>query len=273
MLEIERWAGAEASVNSWLIHGDESTLVVDVLRNSDEATALADHLEASQRRVSSVLVTHGHPDHFIGLGVMAARFPHAELLVAGDDVRASIIGFAGWMASVGWLEAEPHMKPRSADHPEGFDYTRLVTVSGSSIELDGGDHVELHVDHPATECDVMTTLSVPSANAYFPADLLYVGVHSWQGPDVDRRKIEAWIDTVERLAEELPADTRVLPGHGPETGVHAFHEMAEYLRHFLIATEPPTTRAAATEAITARYPDHRQADFLLAMSVDHHVPD
>jgi len=273
MLEIERWAGAEASVNSWLIHDGESTLVVDVLRNSAEATALADHLERSGRRVSAVLVTHGHPDHFIGLGVIAARFPDARLLVATDDVRASIIGFASWMTSVGWLEAEPHMKPRSDDHREGFDYARLVTVSGSSIQLDGGETVELHVDHPANECDVMTTLSVPAANAYFPADLLYVGVHSWQGPDVDRHKIEAWIATVERLAAELPDDVRVFPGHGPETGVGAFHEMAEYLRHFLSATELPTSRAAATAAVTARYPDHEQAEFLLAMSVDHHVPE
>jgi glyoxylase-like metal-dependent hydrolase (beta-lactamase superfamily II) len=272
MVEIERWAGVEASVNSWLIHGERSTLVVDVLRNSDEATALADHLERAGRIVTSVLITHGHPDHFIGLGVIATRFPEAALMVATDQIRSSIVGFAEWMTSVGWLDAEAHMQPRTADRPHGFDYARLVTVPGTAIDLDG-DVVELHSDHPHTECDVMTTLSVASANAYLAADLLYVGVHSWQGPDVTRPKIEAWIGCVERLARTLPADTVVYPGHGPATDTKALIAMAEYLRHFLDVTRPPTTRAAATAAMCDRYSDHEQADFLLAMSVDHHVPD
>jgi glyoxylase-like metal-dependent hydrolase (beta-lactamase superfamily II) len=271
MIEIERWAGSEASVNSWLLHGERSTLIVDVLRNSHEAAALADHLERAGRNVTSVLITHGHPDHFIGLGVIATRFPEAALLVATDQIRSSIVGFAEWMTSVGWLDAEAHMQPRTADRPDGFDYDCLVTVSGTTIDLDG-DVIELHSDHPPTECDVMTTLTVASANAYLAADLLYVGVHSWQGPDVDRPKIEAWIASVEHLARSLPAATVIYHGHGPVTDTTALIEMAEYLRHFLAVTRPPTTRAAATAAMCERYRDHEQADFLLAMSVEHHVP-
>ena len=273
-IEIERWAGREASVNSWLIHDETSTVVVDVLRNSSEAEELADHLDAGGRRVAAVLVTHGHPDHFIGLGVMNRRFPEAPLLVATEAVRESIVGFATWMTAVGWLDAEAHMQPLGSSTPNGFDYgSKLGVVEGGAVALDGGDVITLCTDHPATECDVMTTLSVPAANAFFPADLLYVGVHSWQGPDVTRTKVEAWIATLEQLRVELPADTIVCPGHGPATDRTAFGSMAAYLRDFLDSTSPPTTRQAAVAAMTEKYPSHEQADFLLAMSVDFHVPE
>ncbi len=47
MIKIERYKGAEADVNSYLLSDVDNVIVVDVLRNSAEAARLADHVEAS----------------------------------------------------------------------------------------------------------------------------------------------------------------------------------------------------------------------------------
>jgi glyoxylase-like metal-dependent hydrolase (beta-lactamase superfamily II) len=49
-------------------------ILVDLLRNSVAAERLANHVEASGKTLTTILLTHGHPDHYIGLGVSIASF-------------------------------------------------------------------------------------------------------------------------------------------------------------------------------------------------------
>jgi hypothetical protein len=55
MLNIERYAGNQASVNSYLISNQNSVIVVNLLRNSSEAEKLADHVEANGKRLEAFL--------------------------------------------------------------------------------------------------------------------------------------------------------------------------------------------------------------------------
>src|SRR5579863_10127702 len=101
MIAIERYQGEEASVNSYLISDSRNVIVVDLLRNSAEAEKLADHVESTGKRLDSIYVSHGHPDHYIGLGVFHSRFPDVPIKVASAKVREDIIAFSNWMDSVG----------------------------------------------------------------------------------------------------------------------------------------------------------------------------
>jgi hypothetical protein len=59
MISIERYAGVQANVNSYLLTDSKSVLVVDLLRNSREAKKLADYVEATGKRpetISSLMV-------------------------------------------------------------------------------------------------------------------------------------------------------------------------------------------------------------------------
>jgi hypothetical protein len=49
-------------------------------------------------------------------------------MVASREIRDDIIGFSQWMESVGWLDAEPTMKPKSNRNPDGFDYAGIIQV-------------------------------------------------------------------------------------------------------------------------------------------------
>src|SRR5260370_16343379 len=65
-------------VTSTLISGARDAVLVDALTTVPEATALADWITLHQRRLTTIYITHGHSDHFLGLPVLLDRFPDAR---------------------------------------------------------------------------------------------------------------------------------------------------------------------------------------------------
>ena len=162
MIEIQRYAGRQANVNSYLLSDAGTVIVVDLLRSSSEAEGLADHVGASGKKLAGIFITHGHPDHYLGLNVFNRRFPDVPVNVASAEIRDDIIGFSQWMDSVGWLDAEPGMKVRSGDNPDG----------------------------------------IPEQRAFLAFDLLYDGVYAWCGPGVDQQGIRTWIQILGQIEQE-----------------------------------------------------------------------
>ncbi|MEU9033472.1 hypothetical protein AB0D45_00935 [Streptomyces sp. NPDC048352] len=97
-------------------------------------------------------------------------------------------------------------------------------------------------------------------------------MHAWEGPQVTRDKIEAWLSALDTLRERYGAEVFVHPGHGPAGDAARYEEIRRYLEDFLDVTAAATNREQATAEMVRRYPKHGQADFLLPLSVDFHVP-
>src|SRR6202008_4961443 len=74
-------------VTSTLIFGPRDAVLVDALMTVEEATALADWVALHQRRLTTVYITHGHADHWLGLSVLLARFPQARAVASAGTVR------------------------------------------------------------------------------------------------------------------------------------------------------------------------------------------
>jgi glyoxylase-like metal-dependent hydrolase (beta-lactamase superfamily II) len=60
---------------STLIFGARDAILVESLMTIREATALADWVALHERRLTTIYVTHGHGDHYLGLPVVLDRFP------------------------------------------------------------------------------------------------------------------------------------------------------------------------------------------------------
>jgi glyoxylase-like metal-dependent hydrolase (beta-lactamase superfamily II) len=272
---ITRFAGRAASVNAWIVSNATHVLVIDALRSESEAAELADAIKATGKTLWGVLVTHGHPDHYIGIRTLKERFADARILVANQATKDDIVGFSMWMESVGWLEQIPRMKLKSASNPDGFDYGATIEVlDRTALELPGGGRVELGTDYPATEAAHMTTVYLPDANALFTSDIVYHGVHAWAGPGVSRENIENWSRTIAVLkARYAHSGITLFPGHGAPGGVELLDVIRSYLDDFLAAADTASSNADMTSRLNALYPAHEQADFLLAHSVRFHGPD
>src|SRR5262249_60168893 len=74
-------------VTSVLVYGEhEAILVAPQFRISD-AERLADRVAARGRRLTAILVTHPHFDHFYGASVLRRRFPGVPVYASASDVE------------------------------------------------------------------------------------------------------------------------------------------------------------------------------------------
>jgi hypothetical protein len=76
-----------------LIHGPAEAVVVDPPITVTQATALADWIESSGKRLTYIYITHWHADHWLTTGELARRFPgvtvYASEATIGRMVRAT----------------------------------------------------------------------------------------------------------------------------------------------------------------------------------------
>ena len=71
-----------------LVCGERDALLVDTFLSDEQTAQLADWIAVSERRLSTIYITHGHPDHFFGLKLLRDRFPEARALATPQVVDA-----------------------------------------------------------------------------------------------------------------------------------------------------------------------------------------
>lgn len=268
-LKVDVYHATEANVNSYVFSDNKGTFIIDCTRNSEEARKVAALARSKGADPETMLITHGHPDHYLGMGAILQQFPNIKIVVASQGVKDDIIGFTQWMDSVNWLEGEPHMKPRSVQNPDGFDYEkRLEVLQTDEIQLPGGSILRVKSDYPPTECAHMTTVYAQDLNALFTIDLTYNKVHIWMGVGVEREHIVNWQKQLDLLNEQYgPLHPTIYPGHGNPTDVSIFDMDKKYMDDLLNTIQTSKTEDEAKQKMMQLYPDWDNTEFLLMHSI------
>lgn len=272
-LHLDVFKGETAHVNTYLFSNGKSIVALDVQRSSEEARKLTKKIKSKGLPLTHIFVSHGHPDHYTGMDVLKKEFPNAEIIVATDKIKSDISGFSTWMESVGWLDAEPNLKPKTEKNPNGFDYDgQILALNTSSFTLDGGGTLEINTDFPPAEANHLTTLYSKELNALFTADWCYNGVHLWFGQGVDPEHVKNWRKQLVKFKEKYGnSDITIYPGHGDKTNAKIFDTLIKYIDDFNTTIAASKTEEEAMNKMKALYPTYKEADFLLLNSVKYHM--
>lgn len=272
-ITLDVFEGQTATVNSYLFSNGKSLVVMDVQRSTAEAKKLTKLIKSKNLPLTHILITHGHPDHYIGMSWLSQQFPSAKIVVANEYIKQDIMGFSTWMESVGWLNQEPLLKPRSKNNPNGFDYTNKIQVLNSDeLIMDGGGVLQLNTDYLAAEAEHVTTVYVEDLNGLFTSDLGYNKVHLWMGQGVTKEHVANWRIQLKSLkAKYKKRAPKVYPGHGKPANVELFDTLVAYIDDFIHITSTASSKQAASQKMKALYPDYKEADFLLKYSIDNHM--
>lgn len=182
--------------NSHILELPNSLVLIDtqfLLPNALDFRAYADSLG---KPIDRLIITHAHPDHFLG----SEAFADVDVYALAD-VAASIE--ANGQAEVDEKQAE--FGPAIA----GSFVVPLVLEPGS-VEIDGVDFVFERVTNAEAEVQAVTKL--PEYGIVSVGDIVYSGTHL-----ILAGAPPTWIEALEGLQAESDTYPIVLPGHGATT--------------------------------------------------------
>ena len=207
--------------------GDDGIVIVD-----DQYAPLAEKIQAALKGITDkpvrfVINTHYHGDHTGGNAIFQKNAP----VIAQDNVRKRLEegGTAGNMGSVKF-----EFKPAEKDALPIITFEHDVTV-----HLNGEDIHALHYPHGHTDGD--SVILFPKSNVvHMGDDFVRYGF-----PFIDLAgggSVEGMIAALEEIIPKLPADVKVIPGHGAISNLEDVRQYVTMLKE---------TRAVVEKGIKA----------------------
>ena len=129
-------------VNSFIIEGKSSLILVDTQFVLSEARSVANRIAALEKPLAAILITHPHPDHYNGIASILEKHPGTRVHATAatiDGIRATAEPKrAYWTPIVG------------SNYPQTFAIPDVLVRDGEHLSIDG---VQLIInDFGSTEC-------------------------------------------------------------------------------------------------------------------------
>ena len=202
--------------------GDDGIVIVD-----DQFAPLAEKIRAALKGITDkpvrfVINTHYHGDHTGG----NLEFQKTSPIIAQDNVRKRLE--EGVMAGNGGsMKNEQKPSPAGALPIITFDHQVTVHLNGEDIRA-------LHV--PSGHTDGDSVIFFPKSNAVHMGDDFV----TYGFPFVDINaggSVRGMIDAIDKVIAQVPADVKVIPGHGPLSNIDDMKKFQQMMRETLAAVQ------------------------------------
>ncbi len=241
-LKVHTGHGATGyDVNSTMISGERDMLVIDPQFTLSEAHRLAAEILESKKNLTTIYVTHPHPDHLFGLAVLKQAFPSAKILALPATVNA---------AKNAWPARQKFWFPTYGNNIPGPDpvlpeelAAPVLTLEGEQFPITGG----VQGDGPGN-----SFVFIPSLKAVIAGDTVFDRVYF----GVPREKArEEWMKTLDQISALQPAI--VIPGHegpGARHYLSAIAFMKKYIADWDANVAASKSAAEMREKVVRQYP-------------------
>lgn len=233
------------AIASTLIYGKQDAVLVDAFMTVKQADALADWVVASGKNLTAIYITHGHGDHWFGIGALLERFPNASAVTTPEVVKVMRQHASPELLERVWKAGFPDQIP-----------DRLVIaeeLKGNIINLEGHDLVAVELGH--TDTDNTTCLNVPSIGLVVAGDAAYNDVHLYlvESNAKGRREWISALDKIESLNPRTVIAAHKRPGN--EDNPRIIEETRQYIRDFDRIAEMTTTAQELYDKMLELYPN------------------
>ena len=248
--------------NSILFYGERDAVLVDASQLLSDSHRMAAEIITMRRNLTHIYVSHFHPDHHFGLGVLQYAFPEARIValpsVARDLVFVSSDKVEMW--------SNDRMGP---DVPRKSTFA--TPLSQPYVELEG-EELRFSDDWEGDSVN-NSVVWVPSLGVLCASDVAFHDAHLWTAESNVERRVK-WRAALNKLRE---FDARVIiPGHCSEQNLTTIEDVKQdgsrhytdcldwsvaYLDAYEDVYNTAKTGAELVAGMTKRYPDVRAVDF------------
>jgi glyoxylase-like metal-dependent hydrolase (beta-lactamase superfamily II) len=231
------------SVNSTVVSGAKEAILIDTQFLQSDAHRLVAGLIESKKNLTTVYVTHPHPDHYFGFNVIKQTFPNVKFValpsVATDIKNTAESKVKQWQPMYG---ANVTSSPIIPEALQG----KTLTLEGETLEIVGdvqGD--DRHSSY----------IWIPSLKAVVAGDIVYHGIHPWTAETTPATRKE-WIKTLDKIASLKPAT--VVAGHKKpdlKDDPSSVQFTKDYLIYFDEALASSKTAEELMSKVKNKYPD------------------
>jgi glyoxylase-like metal-dependent hydrolase (beta-lactamase superfamily II) len=226
-----------------LVCGERDAVLVDTFTSIDQNAELVEWVKSFDRNLTHIYVTHGHGDHFFGIGQLLDAYPDATAIGTAETVADAPINDIPEFRAGFWEVLFPGQIPVSV-YPEVIDDDHFL-LEGHRLEI---------IDTGHTDTVHTTSLWVPDIGLLVAGDVIYNDTHPYTAEsNTDSR--EHWAQAAEHLGALHPST--VIAGHkrpdladDPSTIAWT----AEYLRAFNATAASASTARELYDRMLERYP-------------------
>lgn len=228
--------------SNWgFVAGERCVAVIDTGGSAATGNAvLAAVGKRTRLPVCAVIITHGHPDHLLGLSAIAASHAAARQ-IANQRLPAAVAARAQTYRALAQRQLGLEAAPQIVVPGEAVSGEMTLDLGGRQLRLQTWKTA--HTDHDLTVYDEAT-------RTFFAGDLLFVG----HLPVVDGN-LMGWLAQTPAL--RALGETRTVPGHGPVVDGAGWQAQTDYL---------VALRDAVRDALRRRMPLQRAVEAVPASS-------
>ena len=229
---------------STLIYGKRDAVLVDAFMTVEQASALADWVATKHRNLTTIYITHGHGDHWFGVGTLLERFPNASVVATPNTIEVMRQNGSPEALRTAWGAGFPGQIPEKLVMAEN--------LGGNVINLEGHELLVVELGH--TDTDHTTCLYVPSIGLVVAGDAAYNDVHLYLAESnvQNRQEWIAALDKIESLNPRAVVASHKRSENDDSPGI--IEETRKYIRDFDRLAETAKSAQELYDQMLALYP-------------------
>ncbi len=244
--------GTFSPTTSTIVFGDHDAVLIDAQFIDVDVEALVETVAALGKRLTTIVTTHGHPDHCFGSSRLIERFPQARFVASPDVVAYLAENLERETAAARHLFGNRVVELRNMPEPL---HNATIVLEGYEIGV---------IDVGQADIAPASVVHVPSASLLIAGDLAYNGVHQMLGYSRPAQWAD-WADNVRGLRGYHARN--VIAGHKnailDDSADRVIDDTARYLDLFGEAFLSSHSAEELCHRMMTAFPDHLNATTLL----------